>query len=68
MIPARLFDKLHVRSVLLRIVFGSALVALLVALGIVAAFYGMGMDVDPVLPAVFAVIAAALYAANVKRT
>jgi len=58
----RLVGRLPIRSQFVRSIAGSIAVALLVSLGMVWGATAFGVRLDPVLPASFAAVAAALFA------
>ena len=66
MIVEGLLERFHIHSMFLKLIIGSALVALLIVLGIVVILDLLGISIEPTLPAVFATIGAALFAARMR--
>lgn len=67
MIAERMLSRLPIRSELGRLVIGSALVAVLVSLGMVLVLRLVDFSIAPVIPAAMGAIAAALYAATIRK-
>jgi H+/gluconate symporter-like permease len=61
-------DKLNVRSPLLKLIIGSAFVALAVALGTVVILSLLGFAINPAIPAVLAAVAAAAFAVRMRES
>lgn len=68
MIIKGFIEKLHLRSPLLKLILGSALSALAVALGTSVVLRLLGFEVHPGIPAALAAVAAAAYAVNMRES
>jgi len=64
MIVDKLVEKLPVRSNFTKLIAGSILTALLIALGMVGILKLLSFSINPTVPAVLGVIGAATYAAS----
>ncbi|MHC4489627.1 MAG: hypothetical protein ACYS9C_06785 [Planctomycetota bacterium] len=66
MIVDKFLKKLATRSNLMKLISGSILIALVIALGMVGILKLFDFSIDPVVPAVLGAVGGAIYAA-VKR-
>jgi hypothetical protein len=64
MIVDKLVGKLPIKSNFTKLIAGSILTALVIALGMVGILKLLGFSINPVIPAVLGVIGAATYAAS----
>ena len=67
MIVDKLIEKLPIRSNFTKLIAGSILTALMIALGMVGILKLIGFSINPVVPAVLGVIGAATYAAVTRK-
>ena len=67
MIVNKLIEKLPIRSNLTKLIAGSFLTALLIALGMVGILKLLGFSISPAVPAVLGVIGGATYAAITRK-
>ena len=67
MIVYKLVEKLPIRSNFTKLIAGSILTALVIALGMVGILKPIGFSINPVVPAILGVIVAATYAAVMRK-
>ena len=67
MIVNKLVEKLPIRSNIIKLIAGSILTALVIALGMAVILMLLGFSINPVIPAVVGVAGAATYAAVTKK-
>jgi len=64
MIVDKLVGKLPIKSNFTKLIAGSVLTALMIALGMVGILKLIGFSINPAIPAVLGVVGAAIYAAS----
>lgn len=62
-----IIEELPVKSSLAKMIIGSTLVALIIALGMLDILSLLRFSINPVIPTAIAVAGAAVYAASMKR-
>jgi hypothetical protein len=67
MIVNKLVEKLPIRSNFTRLILGSILTALVIALGMVGILKLLGFSINPAIPAVLGVVGAATYTAVTRK-
>jgi len=67
MIVDKLIEKLHIRLNFMKIIAGSILTALVIALGMVGILKMFSYSINPMIPAVFGVVGGAIYAAVTRK-
>jgi len=67
MIVEKLIEKLSIRSSFVKLILGSTLIALIIALGMIGILRLFGFWVSPVIPVALAVVGAAIYAARIQK-
>ena len=67
MIVGKVLQKFPIGSSFTRLIIGSVLTALVISLSIVGILKLFGFAVDPVIPAVLAVIGTAAYATRMRK-
>jgi hypothetical protein len=67
MIVDKFVEKLHIRSNLIRLIAGSILTSLVIALGMVGILKLFNFSINPVIPAVLGVVGGAIYAAATPK-
>ena len=67
MIIDKLIDKLPFKSNLIKLIVGSTLTALVIALGIIGVLKLIGFSINPAIPATLGIIGAAAYTAIMHK-
>ncbi len=67
MIVEKVLGKLPIRSDFAKLMVGSILTALAISLGMVGILRLFGFSINPVIPAGFAAVGAAIYAARMRE-
>ena len=67
MIVDKLIEKLSIRSSFVKLILGSTLIALIIALGMIGILRLFGFSVNPVIPVALAAVGAATYAARIQK-
>jgi zinc transporter ZupT len=67
MIVDKLVEKLHIRSNFMKLIAGSVLTALVIALGMVGILKLFSFSINPVIPAVLGVVGGAIYATVTRK-
>lgn len=67
MIADRIMKLIPVRQGLTKVIIGSSLVALMISLAMVGVVRVFDFNLDPAIPAVFAAIGAAVFAARMSK-
>ena len=67
MIVKRLVEKLSIRSSFLKLILGSTLIALIIALGMTGILRLFGFSINPVIPVALSVVIVAIYAARMRK-
>ena len=67
MIIDKLVEKLHIRSDFMKLIAGSILTALLIALGMVGILKLSSFSINPAIPAIVGVIGGAIYAVITRK-
>jgi len=67
MIVEKLIEKLSIRSSFVKLILGSTLIALIIALGMIGILRLFGFSVNPVIPVALAAVGAAIYAARIQK-
>jgi len=67
MIVDKLVEKLHIRSNFMKLIAGSILTALVIALGMVGILKLFSFSINPAVPAVLGAIGGAIYAAVTRK-
>ena len=67
MIVDKLLEKLHIRSSFIKLIAGSILIALVIALGMVGILKLLGFSINPAIPAVLGAVGGATYAAVTRK-
>jgi len=67
MIVEKLIEKLSIRSSFVKLILGSTLIALIIALGMIGILRLFGFSVNPVNPFALAAVGAAIYAARIQK-
>ena len=67
MIIDKLVEKLHIRSNFVKLITGSILTALAIALGMIGILKLFSFSINPVIPAVLGVVGGAVYAAVTRK-
>ena len=67
MIVEKLIEKLPIRSSFVKLILGSTLIALIIALGMIGILRLFGFSINPVIPVVLAAVGAAIYAARIQK-
>ncbi len=67
MIVDKLVEKLPIRSNFTKLIAGSIITALVIALGMVGILKLLGFSINPAIPAVLGAVGAATYAAATRK-
>lgn len=67
MIVDKLVEKLHIRSNFMKLITGSVLTVLVIALGMVGILKLFSFSINPAVPAVLGAVGGAIYAAVTRK-
>ena len=67
MIVDKLVEKIHIRSNFMKLIAGSVLTALVIALGMVGILKLFSFSINPAVPAVLGTVGGAIYAAVTQK-